>query len=140
MNKQWWIFEGETSIDCALFAEKVTVFIEGKRTEPDLTSSTEWYPKRNQVFRNLDCLQEFREKADRYYVLLIVEDGSPTHAPAASLDLSDVPARESWPHLDERKVSDLRNHYLGFTTWQRLAISFGLLLPQTTQEAAMIRL
>lgn len=33
----WQVLEGTTKIDCALFADEVTVFIEGKRTEPHLT-------------------------------------------------------------------------------------------------------
>lgn len=37
---QWHVLEGVTKVDCALFAENVTLFVEGKRTEPKLTDKT----------------------------------------------------------------------------------------------------
>lgn len=54
-GRGWHLFEGTTMVDCALFFEAVTVFIEGKRTEQHLTTSTTWHGERHQVVRNLDC-------------------------------------------------------------------------------------
>jgi hypothetical protein len=50
----WWRFEGVTRLDCVLMTENLVVTIEGKRTE-GLSSSTEWYPARTQIVRNLEA-------------------------------------------------------------------------------------
>jgi hypothetical protein len=33
-------------------------------------------------------------------------------------------ARGSWPHLDNEAAAELWSHFLGFTTWQRIAEQF----------------
>ena len=123
---KWHVFEGATMVDCALFFEHVTVFIEGKRTERHLTGRTEWYQHRHQVVRNVDCLRVEPGRADRWYVLTIVEAGTPPEREAAALD-DDLPAfRRALPALNQVEVDEARTHYLGFTTWQALAKEFGL--------------
>ena len=97
----WWVFEGTTYVDCALFAERVTVFIEGMRTEPSLTDDVDWDPKRTQICRNLDCLRVLEGRAGRYFVLLILEEGTRLCERAAEFDRDFAGARESWPHLDD---------------------------------------
>jgi len=132
---QWQVFEGTTMVDCALFCEHATLFVEGKRIEPHLTGRVEWYAKRHQVVRNLDCLR-VRQRPARRYVLTVVEQGTPLEGEAAQLDSSAPLFSESLPHLNADEVEGLRQHYLGYTTWQRIAETFGdLTLPVTTQEA-----
>jgi hypothetical protein len=135
---RWWVFEGKTNVDCALFAEGVTVFIEGKRTEPSLTDSVEWDPKRTQLCRNLDCLRALEGRAARYFVLLIIEQGTPLCGQAATFDRDFDGARNSWPHLDDPAARALLGHYLGYTTWQRVRENFrdwSILLPGTADDA-----
>jgi hypothetical protein len=137
-SKRWWVFEGTTEVDCALFAERVTVFIEGKRTEKSLTDRIEWDPKRQQVCRNLDCLRALEHRAEQYFVLLIVEQGKPLCDLAAAFDRAFDNARESWPHLTEEKARELWGHYLGYTTWQQICERFRewqIQLPHTANEA-----
>jgi hypothetical protein len=55
-KQQWWAFEGETSIDCFLETPSMVLLIEGKRNEP-LSSSTDWFEKRNQIARNLEVAE-----------------------------------------------------------------------------------
>jgi hypothetical protein len=124
----WWVFEGRTFVDCALLAKNVTVFVEGKRTEPHLTDKIEWDPERDQVCRNLDCLRVYEQKAKRYYVLLIVEEASSSHEEAKRFDTEagyEV-ARKSCPHLKKPELDELWKHYLGHTTWEKLEKEFGL--------------
>jgi hypothetical protein len=52
--KQWWVLEGRTHVDCFIETTRVQLYIEGKRTE-GLSRRTSWYPKRNQLLRNLEC-------------------------------------------------------------------------------------
>jgi hypothetical protein len=138
LQGNWWVFEGTTCVDCALFAERVTVFVEGKRTEPALTDKIEWDPLRRQVCRILDCLQALEDRADRYFVLLIVEQGTPLCGKAAEFDRDFDGARNSWPHLEEEKARELWEHYLGYTTWQQIHDEFGdwdIQLPNTVEQA-----
>lgn len=135
-GSKWWIFEGTTQVDCALFAENVTLFIEGKRTEPKLTGHIEWDSKRHQVFRNLDCLRALEERTDRYCVLLIVDEANAgVLDQAKSLDTGFETARESWPHLSDSEAKELFGRYLGYLTWQDLEREFDLFLPNTREDA-----
>ena len=118
--KGWLVLEGPTSIDCALFAEGVTLFVEGKRDEKSLKVHTNWYERRIQLYRNVDALRALPGRAERYYLLGIVEDGTPIHAESRAMSRDLQFARTSWPHLDTGAAAELWGHFLGFTTWQRL--------------------
>jgi len=123
----WWVLEGTTKVDCAIFAEKASIFIEGKRTEPKLTDSVAWDLKRNQVFRNLDALRMVHYLNTEYYVLLIVEANSKASREAEKLDSGYEVAVPSWPHLSDNEARSLyEKHYLGYTTWQAVADRFGI--------------
>jgi hypothetical protein len=122
--KGWWVLEGPTSVDCALFAEGLTLFIEGKREEKSLKAHTNWYERRIQLYRNLDCLRTLPERAERYYLLGIVEEDTPIHAEARAVQGDFQFARSSWPHLDAAAAAALWTHFLGFTTWQQVAAQF----------------
>lgn len=52
-DKKWWAFEGRTSVDCYLATDRLRIYVEGKRTDI-LSPSTDWYPSRNQLMRNLE--------------------------------------------------------------------------------------
>ena len=71
-------------------------------------------------------------------MLLIVEENTRPAVDAAVLDGDFAAARNSWPHLNEELAQDLWRHYLGYTTWQKLAAAFNLHLPDTRDEAALI--
>jgi len=132
----WWVLEGTTMVDCALFAKNVTVFIEGKRTEPHLTTGVSWDTKRHQVFRNLDVLEAFPDRQAQYLMLLIVDEGNgKLMKEAEALDQQPDVAFASWPHRNPKDSDELWAHYCGFTTWQRIASSFRLDLPKTRDDA-----
>ena len=58
---KWWAFEGYTSLDCLLKTDQLLLAIEGKRTDV-LSPSTDWYPHRSQLLRNLEVTQEAEGK------------------------------------------------------------------------------
>jgi hypothetical protein len=132
----WWVLEGTTMVDCALFARTVTIFIEGKRTEPHLTAAVSWDKRRHQVFRNLDGLEALPDRPEQYLMLLVVdeENGEVLHE-AEVLDHQPNVAFASWPHRNPKEATALWAHYCGFTTWQRIASIFQLDLPPTRDEA-----
>jgi hypothetical protein len=134
----WWVSEGTTMVDCALFADGVTVFIEGKRTEPSLTGGVEWDPKRDQICPNLDCLRALEGRAGRYLVLLILEQGAPPLRAGRRIRLR-LRRREGVVAPPRRAGGQAAlGRYLGYTTWQRVCERFGewpILLPATADDA-----
>lgn len=122
--KGWWVLEGPTSIDCALFAEGVTLFIEGKREEKTLKVHTNWYTRRIQLYRNLDALRVLPDRAERYYLVALVEEGTPIQAEARAISHDLQFARSSWPHLDAAATQELWSHFLGYATWQQVVERF----------------
>jgi hypothetical protein len=136
---QWQVLEGETKVDCALFADNVTLFIEGKRTEPHLTDRVTWVPDRNQVLRNLDCLRVEAFRPAERYVLLVVEEGTKLVGEAIALDGGGATVDRALPHLADGPRQDLWSHYLGYTTWQAIQGRFQLdALPDTTADLEAI--
>lgn len=137
---KWWILEGLSRIDCVLLSDRATVFIEGKRMETQLTEHVFWDPRRNQVFRILDCLRSLCGPSTSFYMLLVVEKGSEAEQAASTLDQNGLrAARDSWPHLDQSTGERLLRRYLGFTTWQDIALGLQKLVqiqyPDTSIEA-----
>ena len=125
---KWWAFEGFTSVDCMLETERILLLIEGKRTEP-ISSSTDWFPQRNQVIRNLECAKEMAErKGKQYFVLLCAEE---------RIEIPDSAWSASLPHFKEQAIEELRQHYLGCVTWSEMVqrLCPELQLPDTIDTA-----
>jgi hypothetical protein len=109
-RRRWWAFEGFTSVDCCLMTERLVLFVEGKRTEP-LSSSTNWFPSRNQLVRNLEVVAHVAPDRPAA-VLLVTED------PIEEID--DAALRAGTPHLTEPARAELPARYLGQVTWRDL--------------------
>lgn len=129
--RQWWAFEGFTEVDCYLETDTLVLLIEGKRTER-LSAATLWFPKRQQIVRNLEVAAEIaRQKRKDFAVLLIAED-------IIDFNLADELVL-GLPHLDANALLELDEHYLGCITWQALCKQTGLdfrALPNTSKEIA----
>lgn len=124
-HRKWWAFEGRTSVDCYLESERVRIYIEGKRTDV-LSPSTDWYPYRNQLLRNLESA---REDAGRtpFACLLIAEQRLPALPPTV--------LEAGLPHLSESDRDGLLKHFLGCITWREACEATGVdydQLPMTT--------
>jgi hypothetical protein len=110
-DRGWWRFEGSSSIDCVIATDRLVITIEGKRTEP-LSPSTDWYPARTQLVRNLEAARQLAH-GRRWGTLLMSEALIPEGAfasVAASLD-------DAAPHLAEAEHAELQAAYLGNMTW-----------------------
>lgn len=125
-RRKWWAFEGFTEVDCWIETEDLLLLVEGKRTEP-LSRSTDWFPKRSQLVRNLEVAGELA-RGRLAAVLLVVEDEV-----EGELDPDVVSA--STPHLTPAARNELSARYLGQVRWQdlcaKLDVSYGD-LPDTT--------
>ena len=126
-RRQWWAFEGFTSVDCYLETEHLVLLIEGKRTEP-IAAATNWYPERNQVVRNLEVARSCAAGRKNFAVLLCTE--RPTSLPADCWD-------RSLPHLSAEDRAELKQHYIGCVCWPEIAVALcgGLALPDTVPAA-----
>lgn len=130
--KTWWRLEGVSKVDCALLANDTVVFIEGKRTEFGASKNIAWYPHRNQVLRNLDCVAEYanRHQLPNYYVMLVVEKRLTETDLARQQEIDLITDQEtvnrSLPHLSSEQQTEMLTHYLGVTTWEDIVAKFGL--------------
>ena len=106
---------------------QLVLFIEGKRTEA-LSESTEWFPDRNQLVRNLEAVGEVA--GDRASgVLLVGEELLP--------ELESEAYDRSLPHLGASERAAVRTRYLGQTTWRALCAATGVrfdTLPDTWDD------
>lgn len=126
-RRRWWTFEGYTEVDCWLETERLLLLVEGKRTEP-LSPSTDWYPERNQLVRNLEVAGELA--SNRAAAVLLVSE-----QPVA--ELTDEAIVASTPHLDDNARAAVAQRYLGQTTWRELCDRVGVdfdRLPRTIAD------
>ena len=106
--KQWWAFEGRTSVDCYLSTDRLRICVEGKRTDI-LSPSTDWYPRRNQLLRNLEAARSDANGAP-FACIVIAEKPLPA--------LPENMVADGLPHLAEAEREDLLRHFLGSITWR----------------------
>lgn len=129
LSREWWRFEGVTMLDCLLMTDRLVVTVEGKRTEP-LSATTDWYPHRSQLVRNLEAAKLIADGRPWGSLLLSEEPLDAT----AVLDRLELSA----PHLTPNERDELRAGYLGNLTWRQacdaVGITFGS-LPDTTGDA-----
>jgi len=125
---KWWTFEGFTSVDCSLEAEKLLLFIEGKRTDI-LSPSTEWFKSRSQLLRNLETCKEIA--GEKQYAVLVIAEENPI------LNLNEEIIRQGLPHLSENERVELMSHFLGFILWKDVCKATGVdysKLPDKVQD------
>jgi hypothetical protein len=124
-----WAFEGITKIDCRLQTPNLFLSVEGKRRDV-LSSRTEWFPSRNQFFRNLEAGREAAGNRD-YAYLLVVEDDR------AVVDPSRMDSASSLPHLTAQARAELLSKFIGTLTWRGLCEATGIdwsTLPDTVDD------
>ena len=115
-ERKWWAFEGCTFVDCYLETERLKLYVEGKRTEM-LSAATDWYPKRNQLLRNLESARA-DAKGKPFAILLMVEKPQP--------GLTPTQLESGLPHLSPVDRAALTQHYLGTVTWREACKATGV--------------
>lgn len=130
-TRGWWRFEGVTSVDCLLATDRLAITVEGKRTE-SLSPSTDWYPARSQLVRNLEAARQLA-KGRRWGTLVVSEHPIDEATPARLAAVLDAAA----PHLSDSERADLQVAYLGNLTWDKACAAVGFplgTLPSATDE------
>jgi hypothetical protein len=129
--RAWYVLEEPSQPDVFLDTADSVVVIEGKRSEPDLATSTAWMPVRHQMLRHLDAAWEYRE-GRRIYGLFIVdkEEGVESVEPssawhqAVEATISDAVLKGSLPHRSPEERTQIAGALLGVTTWQAVCDEF----------------
>ena len=130
-RRAWYVLEGPSQPDVFLDTAEAVVVIEGKRTEPDLATSTAWMPVRHQMLRHLDAAWEHRQ-GRRIYGLFIVEaeEGTASVGPssawhqAVEMAIAEEVLEGSLPHRTPDERSQIAGALLGVTTWQVVCDEF----------------
>jgi hypothetical protein len=113
---KWWAFEGQTAVDCYLATDRLRIYIEGKRKDV-LSPSTDWYPLRNQLMRNLESAAA-HAAGNPFVCVVMAEDKLP--------NISDVVIRDSLPHMSDAERQSLMQHFLGTITWREACGATGV--------------
>jgi hypothetical protein len=132
--RQWWAFEGFTSVDLCLETDSLVLFVEGKRFE-QVSGAVSWVDQRNQVARNLEVAAQYAAARGCDYAVMVI-------GPDGVLAPSDRELRASWPHLAEGQQQTLLSHFLGTTTWRAVCEATGIdydSLPLTAQDRSAVR-
>jgi hypothetical protein len=109
-GRKWWAFEGRTAVDCYLATDRLRIYIEGKRTDI-LSPTTDWYPLRNQLMRNIESASQ--DAAGVPFVCVVMaENKLPARATSHEM------MRNSWHHLAQKDRESLMRHFLGTITWR----------------------
>jgi hypothetical protein len=129
-RRGWHVLEGPSSPDLVLETEDAIIVIEGKRTEPGATTETSWWPGRLQMLRHLDAAWELRD-GRRIYGFFVVEADRAGNVPedwqhACEATVSSQALLDSLPHRSPDDRMAIAEAFLGATTWQRIAQTFGL--------------
>ena len=130
LRRGWQVLEGPTARDVSIETPDAIVVIEGKRTEADPTTSTNSMLGWHQMWRRIDAAWESRENR-RVAGFLIVESKAgediPAHLQAAAnATWGNVAMEQSLPHRSPQEREQLRNCFLGASTWQRVVREFKL--------------
>jgi hypothetical protein len=133
----WHVLEGASKPDVFIETDDAVVVIEGKRTEPDATTTTTWMEGRDQMLRHIDCAWEIRGNRRVYGFFIVESDGIadvPSHwQGVCTSTIVDQTLRDSLPHRSEAERLAIASAFLGATTWSRVRTAFGL--PAFTEPA-----
>jgi hypothetical protein len=131
-GRRWFVLEGDSRPDALLETERVVVCVEGKRTEAECTTETEWMAVRSQLLRHMDAATE-AFKGKRILGLLIVEGDKPDPLNPSQHWRRQCDAQhtvtmleQSLPHRCKNERRDIEAGILGVTTWQAVCAAQGI--------------
>jgi hypothetical protein len=140
-RREWYIFEGPSYPDAYLDAPAALAVFEGKRTEPNPTTSTTWMRVRHQLIRHMDAAWELRAGRPVFGMMIVEGKGDSEEVPEPWATYDDVLAApesiaQSLPHRTEGERSAIMRGYLGVITWQQVCRQFQLPWPPAGADAA----
>lgn len=139
-GKSWHIFEGETQPDVFIATASLVVVVEGKRTEIEPTTHTDWMPGRRQMLRHIDCAWEIcgGKKVVGFFMVEANpgrEDVPTRWQEFARKTVSADAIASSLPHRGPEEQSAIAGCFAGVTTSQRVCREFCIDVPPEISES-----
>lgn len=128
-DKAWYIFEGKTHPD--IFIETIdSIFIgEAKRTEKDITTTTKWLNKRDQLIRHVDSVLDQSKQVYSFYILDKSEYLNGRYKERMKLYSKKEYYKENLRHRDDSAIEKAMNSFIGFIFWEDIAEYFKIKFP-----------
>lgn len=133
-TSQWYIFEGYSKPDIYIETDTSIYVGEAKRTEPSLTTSTEWLNPRDQLIRHVDSIIDNTKQVFFFYVF--AEDKIKDYELTCYEDI--LYYKKNLPHRkDINEIQKFKDSYCGFTTWERISELLGITFPDTVADVGL---
>ena len=130
-TKEWYIFEGYSKPDIYIETTSSIYIAEAKRTEPRLTTSTQWLDPRDQSIRHADSIIDGEKKV--YYFFIIDEEKINSYELTRYEDLDYY--EKNLPHRNKKEdFQKFRDSYCGYTTWTKISNILKIKFPDTINE------
>lgn len=120
LAREWWRFEPVGELDATLVTDRLVVTVH-QATGEHLAPSTEWYPDRPRLVRDLEAARQIA--GDRAFGTLVISERPIEDATEEALARA-LPAAA--PHLDDPGRRALAAGYLGNLTWDAAAAAVDL--------------
>lgn len=130
-TKEWYIFEGYSKPDIYIETTSSIYIGEAKRTEPHLTTSTQWLDPRDQLIRHADSVIDGPKKV--YYFFIFAEEKINDY------DLNRYDSldyyQKNLPHRkDKSDYQKFKDSYCGYTTWEKISELLNITFPDTIND------
>jgi len=127
-DRDWYIFEGRTHPD--IFIETIdSIFIgEAKRTEMDITTTTKWLNKRDQLIRHVDSVLDQSKQIYSFYILDKNQFKSNFKKRMEQYTIKEY-YKENLRHRDDLSIEKAMNSFIGFIFWDDIAEYFKIKFP-----------
>ncbi|NLT67796.1 MAG: hypothetical protein GXX84_14435 [Acidobacteria bacterium] len=135
-QRAWYVLEGQSRPDAYLETERLILVIEGKRTERESTTTTNWMRRRSQILRHMDASWEIRGNKKVFGTMLVEGPGgaeavtpSEHWQKEAESQIKPDMIDASLPHRTPVERKQIAEGFLGVATWQRLCSELDLPWP-----------
>ncbi len=139
-RKKWWVLEGDTHPDILIETDRYIFIGEAKRTESHLTKDTEWDKERSQMVRHIEGALLFAKDNQinahvQQVICFYILDDDNMDKFKKDLALTQAGDQSMWEnslkHIVQKedcidKVNQIKNTYIGYTTWQTISAELGI--------------
>jgi len=135
-NRAWYIFEGKTHPD--IFIETIdSIFIgEAKRTEKDITTTTKWLNKRDQLIRHVDSMLDQPKQIYSFYILDKNQYSKGNFKKRMEQYKNKEYYKENLRHRDDLSIEKAKNSFIEFIFWDDIAEYFKIEFPDKVKNFA----
>lgn len=130
-EKVWYIFEGYTQPDIYIETNESIYIGEAKRTEEELTTSTQWLSPRDQLIRHADSVIDSNKNV---YIFFIIDKSKENIYKLERYNNEFSYYKASLPHRKDSDVIKIMNSYCGYTTWDDITNILGIHFPDTIYD------